>query len=676
MATYGSGTYGSGLYGIGSVTGPSFATEVEKFKLRPVVLLEIDFGDGTQYYSYDAVRFLDRFYEGRILNLGEYRRAIQQNLGFFEISSIDANLADTDREIITEAETQTIKGILARFKVGTQDMVRDDFETVFEGLIDDFGAQNYTFNLLVRDKLWTLPEKPITGTVNSTDFPNALPADVGKPLPICYGEHSDTDTNNALNRGAWPTIYVDVQMSEQTFLIARHAVKSIDEVYAYKPSAGSQLLTLTTDYTAHKAGTLNGETMAYIKLTAAGLAKLTDTNALGILTVNVKGKETVGDGTGDLIENPIDVLEDLFANYLEDPETNSSAFSTAKTTATDRNYVVAGGYIEEMPTDELIRDICNSFQIRIYPDKNGKIAVSIFKPISPFEDGPELREQWEILRGTWSIDYSADVQGAEDAQVINTIEYRYSYHWAKKHFRGNGTESDSASITSYGEKELLLNCPWAKDNTTAEDVARRLKRLYKNPVPHAEFMVPMQGANVELTDVINITHRDSPGSGGYSQRAFEIIEHALNMSDMSVRLRAKDVGSVVEGLFYLDDEDLRIIANTGTAGVVSGDGTITITGGPSDLAAEGVKVGDIVSVLRDSISFRATNNNNLKNLKITAVSGNTVETSYTGWTTESGLLYKILPSWLTKTGNQNFAGHICDESAEEFSNGDKGLILQ
>lgn len=674
MGTYGSGIYGSGLYGLG-VSGGTFENQIQKLKTRPVILLEIEFEDGTVYYSKDAVRFVDRFYKGQILNVGEYRRAIQQNLGFFEISSVETNIADTDRDLIQRGETEKIKGVLARFKLGTDGLTRGNYETIFEGLIDDFGAQNYTFRILARDKLWTLPEKPITGTVNLTDFPHALPADVGKPLPICYGEHSDTDTTDAKNRGAWPTIYVDVRSAERTFLIAGHAVKSIDEVYAYKPSAGSQLLTITTDYTAHKAGTLNGQTMAYIKLTASGLAKLTDSNALGVLTVNVEGKEDAGDGTGTLIENPIDVLEDIFENYLGDPALNSALFTNSKTLATERSYVVSGGYVEDKPTDELMRDVCNSFQVRLFPDKNGQIACDIFEPISPFEEGVNVSEQWDILRGTWTLDYRADVQGAEDSQVINTIDYRYSYHWAKKHFRGTGQETDANSIATYGSKDLILNCPWAKDATTAEDVARRLTALYKNPVPHAEFEMPLKGLNIELTDIINITHANAPGIGGYSERAFEVIEHALSFEEKTVRLRAKDVATVVQDSFYLDDEDLRVLANTGTAEVTNGSADINISSGPSDLAAEGVQVGDIITIY-DGLLFENIDNDNLRSEKVLAVSGSVVTVAFSGWTTRSGLPYKIVPSWLTKTGQQRFSGHICDESAEEFSNGDAGQKLK
>jgi len=662
----------SGLTDVGIAEGTTWETQTKEFNPFPVVLVEIDFPSGSRYFSGDAIRFSERFYEGRLIGLGSFRRALQQNLGLFEVASVDAILADTDRELIDLTKDDAVKGALARFKLGDTKLPLSLYETIFEGRIDDFGSQDFTFRVLVRDRMYTMPAKPNTGYVDLTSFPYALPTDVGKPLPFVYGVHSfvDTDdpaypeTSDAKLRGAWPTLYVDTREEERVFLIAGHAVKSIDQVYAYTTTGGSQLLTPTTDYIAYKNGTLNGKTMAFVKLTSTGFAKLVESSALGVLTVNIQGKEENGDGSGALITNPVLVLHDILGNYLGSPEINGEKFAQAEAIAEGRGYIASGGYTQEIATDQLFKEICDSFQIRIFPDRNGKIAVSIFNPISPFSLGLKIREQWEIIKGSMNLEYKSDIQGSEDAQIVNSIDYKYSTHWAKSAFRGSGKSQDADSISTYGEKVLVMDMPWAKDADTASDVARRMIALYKNPVAHMQCTVPLTGMNLEITDTISFTHSNGP-DGGFENAAFEVIEHTFNPQNFTVDIRAKDVSPVVGQSFFFDDEELRIVSE-GSADVTNASGNIDIDGGTSD-----VQVGDIIR-LKDP-----TNGANRGSYKVTAVvDSDTVTVANTVWTTESGITYDIIPSWLTKSGGQVYGGHLCDDSSGEFSNGDEGLEMQ
>lgn len=539
----------------------AFEKSISDYKVGPVFLLEMEFPSGTKYYSDAGARFVERFYKGKIQGIGSLRRAMQQNLGLFETSSIECRLADEDQELINLVASTKVKDVLARFKIGTREIELGSYETIFEGKIDDFGAENYAFRILVRDKLWSIPEYPNTGKINTTDFPYAYPPTLGMPLPVCYGSHSfnSTDdpaypnTSDAKLRGAFPTLYVDVRSTERTFLIASHAVKAINEVYAYKPSAGSQLLTLTTDYTAYPAGTLAGETMAYIKLTTTGFNKLIDSNALGILTVNVDGKEDVGDGSGTLLENPVDVMQDFLANYLGNPEINTDKFATANAIADSRVYQVVGGYTEEKTSADVIKDICDSFQIRIFPDKNGKVAISIFEPVPPGDVDNKLRTQWEILKDSWRLDFSSDVQGAQDSQVINYVEFSGYYHWANKSFRISGTRSDTDSISEYGEKKLTLKLPWNKSSTSSSEVCFRIVTLYKQPVATLSCDMPLGGAELELTDLIAVTHPDGP-ENGYDGDLFEITEITIDPSSLRVSLKAKDVTAISGNAMFLGDE--------------------------------------------------------------------------------------------------------------------------
>jgi hypothetical protein len=610
--------------------------------------------------------------------MGTFRRSIQQNLGIFEVSSIQAEFGDADTTLLQKAESTRPKDSLVTFKIGSKKLPLESYKVFHQGKIDDFGGGDYKFRILVKDRLWTLPEFPDTGIVNEDDFVNALPAHVGKRLPLCYGSHSLTSSDDASERGAWPTLFIDVTSSNRYFLIARHAVKSINEVYAFTPGRGSVTLTETTDYVAHKAGTINGETMAFISITSTGWTdKVTDANGtLGTVTVNVDGKEDGGDGTGELITNPIDVLKDLLENYLDNPTINSTKFDESKIVATTRSYEVRGGYTEEIATRQVLEELARSFSLRVYSDSEGKIAVDIFEPANPTTDIKKYREQWEILKGSLQISHNSDIASAEDAQIINTCDYEFDFHYAKRFFETADQFSDSTSVTNYGDKKFFISLPWNGNSNGAKDVAQRIVQQYRDPVATISFRTALTAMNSDLTDPIDVTHGDGTISGGYSDRRFEIISQTFNPRDFSIEISAKDVDKLSQNGFFLADEDTYLITDTGTAGVTNGDATITITSGPSSLIDEGLQAGDTFKLIDPT-----NEGNRLNGIVAAPITATTFEAEdsdgnpMTTWTTESGISYELHIGYANGDTTQKTYGHVCDETTEQFSDGDDGKVL-
>jgi hypothetical protein len=545
----------------------SFETEIKKFALKPIFLVEFNFPSGTVYCASGHIRFPDIYYAGKVLSIGTLRRAMTQNLGLVENATVEIQVSDTTQTFITKATTDQVKGATVRIHLGTSGLALADFRLMCEGDIDSFSISNDIFRCSVKDRLWTMPSKPDTGYINETDFPNAPKASRGKPLPLCYGTHSETEgvaevpadgQSDFKNRGAWPTIQIDNTSDSLKWLVARHAVKSIDQVYAYTPGNGSVLLT-AGDYTAVLAGTINGETMAWIQFTDAQLlasGKVMDSAGnLGVITVNCTGREDVGDGSGALLNDPVDVLKDLFANYLGDPPLNTDLFDAARLVSQDRLYQVCGGYTEEKNSDEVLRDLCNSFGIRMFPDRQGQIGISIWTvPAFDAVTSISLKEQWDVLFGSWNVDFTSDIQGAEDAQICNDVDFSYSKHWAKGFFRGAGTIEDAFSISTYGKKTLKMECPWTSNAINAQDVAARIVILYKNPVDHISCTTPLVGTLLELSDSIAVTHHSSPVVGGYSATPMEVIELTLNPETFTVQIRATNVDTITRRAFYLGDE--------------------------------------------------------------------------------------------------------------------------
>lgn len=681
MSGYGKGKYGLGFYGGGPapVISANYVNAVNKFTLSPIILVEMMTESSTNYFAKTECRFSDIFYYGLLISVSSVKRTIQNNLGLFEVSSVTVTISNIENGLFNywfgSSATFKFKGVPVSLKCGEESLIRDDYINFYEGLIDNYEASNGKINLYLKDHFWTLPQTPSVGYVTEAKFSNALPAILGKPLPFCYGIHSSTEQStasldaDARNRGAWPTLFIDRRSTRRFFLIAYHAVKSIDNVYAYTPGRGSLELIENVDYYAWPAGFIEGTRCAYIEITTTGWTdKVTDASGnLGEVTVNVHGKTDSEDGTGALLLNPVSILKDAFKFYLGDPSINTTKFNEAIAAADARAYFAAGGYVEEISTSQFLKEICDSFSIRLFPDTLGRVSIDIFEPTGPSSFVSKIYEARDVLQGSYSVDFQANVQSAEDAQIINKVDYQHKYHWAKKLFFGNDTFKDDTSIDRYAEKRLAIPMKWNSTQGGAKDVASRYVFLYRNPVPHINFKLPIKGTFLDLTDQIKFNHWEAPHAEGFVDERFEIISHQFDPESCTVDIRAIDVESITQDAFFLGDEDLYTRATGGTMGVVNGSGVITRTGGSTFVGV--VQVDDIIRLKT------VTNEANRKNLKVIAVAATTITVSNTAWTNESGIGYDVIPSWITATNEQKIYGHLCDETTGQFSDATEGFQL-
>jgi hypothetical protein len=655
---YGDGAYGSFTYG----GGHTLANDFSKFGIGIVTLLEITLQpDGEKLYiSTGTSRFQQALYDGKMINVGSVRRVLQKTTGIFQASNVEVTLSDTDQ--IYSLKSVNLKGASTSIKMGSENMTLGTFQEISRGVIDSYSISGFTLNISIKDKLFDMPEFPSVGDVNETDFPKSYQGHRGLPLPLCYGNHSVTSSDDARDRGAFPTLYIDNGVGTKKMLIARHAVKSIDQVYVTK-STGNALLTAVTDYTAVTNGMINSDEMAYLEFTDTQFNNnVLDSGSLGVVTVNVQGRMNPD---GSLMTNPIDVLNDILSNYLGNPVIDGDSFNTSTDTADARIYTVMGGYTQKRTSAELLQELCRSFSIRLFISKDGNVGASIFAPAVLGLTVKKFDEARDIFAGSFSIDHDSNIEGAQDTQIINKVNYQSQFHHGKQTFFKSEFFDDAESIARFEEKLFTLEANWA-NSASAGDVAQRLIFQFKSPVPHYSFRTGLQGALTDLADQVGITHDNGPEGIAIDDRNVEIIEHVINPMRGEVNIRAIDVEALTDAGFFLDDESTRVRANTGTAGVTNTSAVITITAGPASLITDGVVANDIIRLISGI---------NISHHKIISVTATTVTVANSVWTNESGITYDILPSWLTASADQKIYGHLGDETTGEFSSGDDMPVL-
>lgn len=645
------------------------ANEFKAFSAEPIVLVEFGFDSTPKYIAGKDLRFNTQPYQSKLLSIGAIRRTIQKNLGLFEVNSLEIVVDDTDR--VFSAITGNIKGTVVTVKLGTARLGINSYMTIFKGVVDDYTIQDFTVSYVVKDTLIDIPDYPNTGFVDLTNFPKAFNEHRDLPLPVCYGTHTTTTDEDNRNRGSWPTLYVDNTSNAKKFLVACHAVKVINEVYSNRPSSGSTLLTLTTDYTVFPAGTINGQIMAWIQFTDAQFtSRVVDTGGVvGDIVCNVIGKETNADGTGTVMTNPVDVLRDFLTYYCDQPEIDDTTFATARQTAAERYYTVSGGYTEKMQTANVLRDIAKTFNLLIYSTRTNSIAVDLFN-VATLSSLAVFDEARDILKGSWSIDHDNNIEGAEDASIINAAQYSYKYHRAKQKYFSSNTYSDSESVASYGSKKLVIEMPWSADTTTVYDVIARIIFQFKNPASHANFSCGMRGLLSDIASGISVNHANGGMGAAWSGNICQIRDQTFNLSNFITTIRAIDILQIYSNAYILGDEENYIRVFNGTVTVANGSANIDSSGATSFVTA-GVAVGDIIRLKT------VTNEGNRLNLKILTVpSATRVTTAQTVWINEASIGYEIIRSWITASAAQKLYGHLCDEVSRKFSDLAGGFKLK
>jgi len=167
-------------------------------------------------------------------------------------------------------------------------------------------------------------------------------------------------------------VALDVQRG--IWLVAGHQVEAIGSIFASDTANDQSLpklrasgITKTLNYSY--SGGLDSK-IAVITFTA----DLPDESDQ--VWCDVDGME---DGSGDLIENPITMIEDFITNYIgfTSSEYNTTTFGIAEALSTDRAHKAAG-MVELGSTKsarEIIEDMARSFGAAIAYDQDGKLTI-------------------------------------------------------------------------------------------------------------------------------------------------------------------------------------------------------------------------------------------------------------------------------------------------------------
>lgn len=163
-------------------------------------------------------------------------------------------------------------------------------------------------------------------------------------LPYAYGDL----TYLPVEGGVWNCVQID----DDVWLIAANAITDVNnekgvELKVYDDDGEISTSEYTVTYSGDYEST--GLTMSYLTFSTA---------PNGQVSIQCKGKTV----SGELLENPIDIIEDLLEVMDIDESPNVSAFAKAKLAAEAQGYVAAGVIQQDQPGAYWLSNVLSSFR--------------------------------------------------------------------------------------------------------------------------------------------------------------------------------------------------------------------------------------------------------------------------------------------------------------------------
>lgn len=394
---------------------------------------------GTDYYVADAPLADDTSWHGgykpaTLLSVSPPRRELSPD--GYRMQTVTMVVADLPHPTTGQMQwrglqaTDTIEGAYVAL-YWVEDTVRraeGDPTRIFAGQVLKHRALGgFRYELQIEDVLGRLfaelasrPLIPPT-RLSLADFPGMDPEADGTCLPIWYGIVSDE--SETVPQGVVPAVFVGTfNLSEiggidkvvDAYLLAEHAVATIYNIYYNGPATPDiRQVVPGASYGVdlvcpHKPNwtTWTGLATQYLTYQGRRLTPIFIDNAHPdavavregrvILSANLAGIESNGDGTGTVFASPEEILEDILNNYaigrrdaatpfdtpqLDDvPAVDHASFVTAKAVGDARGTNIAGFGIgvdgEPESLFDVIEKICRGADLEIGSNRHGQIMVA------------------------------------------------------------------------------------------------------------------------------------------------------------------------------------------------------------------------------------------------------------------------------------------------------------
>ena len=299
------------------------------------------------------------------------------------------------------------------------------------------------------------------------------------------------------------------------------------------------------------------------------------------LTINFKGTEPNGDGTGTVITDGFEQFKHFLINYVVNageqsyqsgawltspsftlwdesaPMVDEPSFDTCAAIAIERypptgyvrTAVIGATAADRRGARDWIKEFTLSNDCRFGVSRLGQLFVCMLHPTAAIKAAaPIYTDAYEILRGSFETDLRWDEQA-------NDLIFSASYNWATNVYDGAGESAEATSITGYAQrifgpqvKYLFIPTVAMALHVSQVEVVRvayppKVVRLEQSITRDTHVPAPL--ATQELGDYIQYVHFAEVGTPGQVRLA-QIERIIVSPSGRKVRVDAVDCEDLID----------------------------------------------------------------------------------------------------------------------------------
>lgn len=454
-----------------------------------------------------AVRRPTRYYQPRVESYGTFDRSIACPAGFVRTGDVQVQILDPDNAIRQAISPKTLRKAIAELRLGPEDGSFASFLRPWKRQVGPVeqpsdGRLSITFRDFVYDWMdWQIPS-----AVDATRYPNMPESNSPEFSPLVIGS---VDSQG----GAIACPLIDTISFR--YLVARHACRSVLNVWR---KTGSEAEFTVVDPSEYAFVQASGDVGCMIDF-------VSDQQGAEI-RADVEG--LYDEGTGALLyTNFADAISLIFFYVagisVELDRINLDSFDEVKTKTAA--LLCAGAITQPMTFGEVLTQLQRSSNIDIFCDKNDRVTVAF----SADEDAATANLD-DILRL-----YKGTIRQAMAEPTYNRIRYRYAPNYAA----GTWTEEtydNPADQTATGEvnEEEPLHLYFVRDAGTALAVAEYRAEWLDLDSFRFEGEVPLIPTveELELAQIVNVTHFGGIKSGGYVAEQFKLLSLSMDIDNL------------------------------------------------------------------------------------------------------------------------------------------------
>lgn len=493
-----------------------------------------------RYYSYTDIRTPLTLYDGRLTGFSTLKREIDDKVGLFNVSDINAIVANTDNAISILMADYFMKNQFVEFFNVFDGEPSGWKESIAKMIVEDYEQVGTTWLFKMKDitKKYMKRRVPIYRCLEE-DFPNIHKEIINRSMPDVVGLNTLTTGEQ---KGATEALLIDT--TTYKYLAARGSLKSIDQVYSANELISSSDYTITWE---NWPGQFNGVT--YITFD--------NDQEENKITYNAKGYMFYPwNASAGYVRNPAYVIAFFLAFIMEIPVQllDLDSFDDLATVFENLGWEDTGRYYIQDPKDpmaELAR-LLYTYGVKLFPDYYGRLSAAR-KDISNYTTSIILFDQIDLLKP------AKRKYNLHDA--VNKVEAKYDFYPSASYFKSSEKDTRQKSIEDFEteiEPSQAWEFPWTDSQSMVQQ--RLLDELFKFGYgdQKLEFEIPLSWIN-DIDIFTNFRFQDPYGlsrtGAGETGRYYYVESIDYDFQAQKMKITAIDLQWLLRQYFILGDED-------------------------------------------------------------------------------------------------------------------------